>query len=450
MKKIVALFLILGLFSQKVTAQSDSTKTLNERAKIQVWMLDAFNKQMSYNYRGALQVYREVLNIDKKHAKANYGAAECQFSLGNYQSALSYITKAIETDSEVNKEAGLLLGRILHRLARLDEAVVAFNEFKATLKSEKAITDSRIDLYIKQCEYAKKAMQNKVDVEIVNLGEKINTVYPEYAPVISADGKSMYFTSRRPDTKGGEVDNTGDFKYFEDIYYTEWDEKENDWGTVQPVPGRINTEFFDAALGISPDGSQLFIYRNITRVTGSGDIWVSKLSSSGKWGSPQPMTKPKRNSINSSYFESAASITADGNTFYFVSERPGGFGQADIYVATKVGKEWGKPVNIGSKINTSYDEKFVYVTPDGNTLFFGSEGHENLGGYDIFVSQKDANGEWSTPKNLGYPINTVKEEKTFTVTSDGKYAYIGAEYEDSRGDFDIYRIDISKLDLIKK
>lgn len=450
MKNFFSLILLTLLSCATAMAQSDSTKTIAERAKTQLALVDAFNKQVALNYRGALLAYREILALDKNHAKANYGAADCQYNLGNYTSALSYLESALATDAEVNKEAQLLQGKILHRLGQLDEAIAAFKSYKEKNTSEKVLVESNVDRYIEQCEYAKTAMQKPVDVAIENLGEKINTSYPEYAPIISADGKTIYFTSRRADTRGGEVDKKGDFKYFEDIYYSEWDEDKGEWGTVHPVPGRINTDYFDACLGISPDGTQLFIYRNIPGVTGSGDIYVSKLSSSGKWGSPQPMTKKKKNFINSSYFESGASITADGNSFYFVSERPGGIGRADIYVSHKVGKEWGRPINLGSKINTPYDEKFVYVTADGNVMFFGSEGHNSLGGYDIFVAYKSSEGVWSEPMNLGYPINTVKEEKTFTLTADGKYAYVGAEYDDTRGDFDIYRIDVSKLNLLKK
>ena len=153
--------------------------------------------------------------------------------------------------------------------------------------------------------------------------------------------------------------------------------------------------------------------------------------------------------VNSSYFESSASVTDDGNTIYFVSDRKGSKGMADIYMSRKEGKEWGKAINLGDSINTSSDEKCVFIHPNGKLLFFTSEGHDSMGSYDIFVSKK-VNGKWSKAQNMGYPINTVKEEKTISVTRDGKTGYISASYKDSKGGSDIYKIDLTNLNLLAK
>jgi hypothetical protein len=181
----------------------------------------------------------------------------------------------------------------------------------------------------------------------------------------------------------------------------------------------------------------MYVYRN--NASSAGDIFISSYSrSEDEWRSPERLPKP----INTSYFESSVSITADGNTIYFISERPEGLGQGDIYVATKTSSGWSKPKNLGGVINTELDEKFVFIHPNGKTLYFASDGHQGMGSYDIFRSEF-VNGQWGIPVNLGYPINTVNEESTFSLTSDNQSMFIAAEYDDSLGERDIYRIDLS-------
>ncbi|MDP4587028.1 MAG: hypothetical protein NWS86_02525, partial [Flavobacteriales bacterium] len=192
-----------------------------------------------------------------------------------------------------------------------------------------------------------------------------------------------------------------------------------------------------------PDGKQIFVYKN--NLNSAGDIFVSTLNSNdNSWRAPEKMPRP----INTSYFESSISITQDGQKIYFISERGGsGFGQGDIYVSEKQGAGWSKPENLGEVINTPFDEKFVFIHPNGKTLYFASDGHQCLGSYDIFKTEF-VNGRWSIPINLGYPINTVNEESTFSLTQDNKTMLIAAEYSDTFGERDIYKIDVSNYPLI--
>jgi hypothetical protein len=186
----------------------------------------------------------------------------------------------------------------------------------------------------------------------------------------------------------------------------------------------------------------MFVYKNT--VSSTGDIYFSEYRPGTKeWSAAEKMPRP----INTSYFEGSISMTADGNTVYFVSERPEGEGQGDIYVSTKKSDKWSSPKNIGLVVNTDLDEKFVFIHPNGKTLFFASNGHQTLGSYDIFKTEY-VNGEWSVPINLGYPINTVNEESTFSLTKDNKTLMIAAEYDDSFGERDIYKIDVSKYELL--
>lgn len=437
-KKITLLLFIIGI-------STGSFSQILDNAKIQLKLNDGKQKLYSNNYRGALTTFREVLGLDPKNAKANFRIAQCQAKLGKHELSLKYAIKAFELDPKVDDDIQLVLGEANHRMGNLERAKTNYLAFKA-ISSKRKQKDYSIDKLISQIDYAKQALTAPVDAKITNLGNKINTKNPEYNASVSSDGKTLIFTSRRSDTKGGGVDVLFDYQYYEDIYISNWNEELGDWDEAESAKGRLNTEFHDACLNISPDGTFMYVYRNIPRTTRSGDIYVSKKSRKGKWGSPKTISKKRE--INSSYFESSASITADEQTLYFVSDRPGGKGLADIYYCKKDGKKWGEAVSIGDSINTELDEKFVYIHPNGQTLFFASQGHDNMGGYDIFVSHL-VDGKWSKPSNLGYPINTVGEERTFSVTDDGKTAYISADYNDSKGGYDIYKIDISKLGLIK-
>ena len=448
-QKYYFIFLIL-LFSYNSYGQErDTSLNIIEKGKIKYRLEDGKNKLYTYDYFGALQAFREVLQADADNVLASFRIAECYYELKRFDLALKYIdgVNKNELKRKQKKEYSFLMGKIYHRNQKLDEALVHLENYKALAK-KKEVLDSEVDRFMKQCRYAKEAMKDSIPVVISNFGEHVNTVNPEYAPSITADGNTMIFTSRRPDTKGGGVDLGFDHKYYEDIYITKLDEKDGEWTQSKGIPGSLNTEFHDACLNISSDGEYIYIYRNILNVTRTGDIYVSKKSKSGKWGTPKPAADNNKE-INSTYFESSASLTADGKVMYFVSDRPGGNGLADIYYIKKKGKsEWGEAVNLGPNINSKFDEKFVYVHPEGNLLFFSSDGIESMGGYDIFYCKKDSDGKWSTAKNLGYPINTVLDEKTFTVTADGKTAYIGAYYKGAIGDSDIFKIDCSKLDLL--
>jgi hypothetical protein len=297
---------------------------------------------------------------------------------------------------------------------------------------------------IAQCLYAKDMMEHPVPVVITNLGNAVNSRFDDYTPSISADGKLLLLTARRDNTTGGRMDEAGDYKYFEDIYYSIKDPDTGEWTESLQVAGAVNTETYDAVLSIMPNGKGMFVYKNTVNTT--GDIYYSELlSTDSSWTEAQKMPRP----INTSYFEGSASITADGNTLFFISERPNGLGLGDIYVSTKTGENWSTPKNLGPIVNTEEDEKFVFIHPSGRTLYFASEGHQTMGSYDIFKSEF-VNGEWSLPINLGYPINTVNEESTFSLTSDNQTMYIAAEYDDTYGERDLYTVDVANYPLISK
>ena len=300
-------------------------------------------------------------------------------------------------------------------------------------------------MYILQVNTAKELIANPADVKIVNMGDVINSEFEDKAPMVSADGKTLIFTSQRPG-KSSAV-NPDDGMYFEDIYISRWDTLKKMWGDAELIPGSLNTEGQDAATSISPDGKQIFLFKNdIEAESRGGDIYVSRLSSSGKWGAPKSMGKP----INTTFAELGACSSPDGKTLYFTSERQGGFGMQDIYMVKRKSRtEWEKPVNLGDVVNTEEDDAGIFIAPDGKTLFFTSKGHNSMGGYDIFKTTLE-NGKWTKPLNLGYPINTIYDDLCFSLSIDAKTGYISSNRKGGFGARDVYIVDLTNYPVLEK
>ncbi len=428
---LLTVVLILAFIPKSLLAQKESE---NFKLKFaQAWVI--FNDE---NYRGALKIYRDLYKSNPNHAMLNFRMGQCYTELKMMDSALIYLKNAIELDSTIKKEANILLGQAYHFKGDIDKALEYYYKYKSKLTPKQAEKDY-VNVLIQQCLTAKDLMSKPVQVKVENLGPSINTIYVDACPSITADGKTLIYTSRRPENVGGKYDYEAE-SYYDDIYISKWNESKQEWELSVNIGKPINTEHHDANTSISPDGNTIFIYKNIPNVTQSGDIYFSTKNPNGEWSEPKPIQSKY---INTSYFESSACITADGNTMFFVSEREKeGYGHGDIYMVKKEGTSWGIPVNLGPTINTPYDEIGVYIHPDGKTLFFSSNGHKTMGGHDIFMSYFE-NGKWSEPINLGYPINTTREEIHFVLSTDKKTAYISSNREESIGEYDIFKIDMS-------
>lgn len=398
----------------------------------QAWM--RYNEE---DYRGALRMYREMVKVTPDDAMLNYRMGQCYIEIQLMDSALMYLDKAIQQDTSIRNDAHYLIGQAYQFIGDLSKAIEHYMLYKSKLKPKQNERDY-VNVLLQQCYTARENMENPVNVKIANLGTQINSPHVDANPCVSADGKRLVFSSRRPETTGGKMDPWTE-DYYDDIYISNYDEKTKSWQPAVSIGSPINTESHDASLSISPDGNTIFIYKNIENITKSGDIYFSNIKPTGEWTDPKPIDLKY---INTTYFESSASITADGNTLYFVSERKEGLGQSDIYMSKKEGKEWGKPVNLGPIINSPYDEIGVFIHPDGKTLFFSSNGHKTMGGYDLFMSTFDQ-GKWSEPINLGYPINTTRNEVHFVMTADRKNAYISSTREGGYGKYDVYHVDMN-------
>ncbi len=448
--KIWILCFLSGMFAVNLKANiisPDSSLNLLDKGIIAEKMFQAKGKFIAGDYRGAISIYREVIDQNAKHIMAHYYSGEAHLSIKHYDLALEYAKKAKEliTDKQV-KELDYLFGKIYQKLAMHDDAIKHFETYRVGL-SEKLIVDEEVDLMIAQCKKAKEMEANpNKDITVTKMGPEINSPTDDFGLVPAPDGKTLFFTSRRSDTQGAAVDLMGDFKFFTDIYVSTWDSVNGKWNEADnDLAGDLNTEYHESVNYISPDGLTMLIYRNIIDATKSGDIYLSKKSiKTKKWGKPKSFDKKI---INTTFWESSACLTADGNTIYFLSERLGGEGESDIYTATKVGGKWTNPVSVGSTINTRYDENTVYVTPDGRWMFFSSRGHNSMGGYDIYRSENQA-GVWSTPVNLGAPINTVDDDLHFVLTVDKKKAYMSTITEHGKNEREIFEVDLSKVDVL--
>jgi len=440
-KVINGVLLMLIFLNGTVSAQKTNVfSNTTDKAKIEL----AKQKMYAGQYISALNSFKELTKTSPNDANVYYYLGYCHLMLGQGDNAAESLKKSIELNP--NKGAShFLLGRIFQQEAKYDEAIEQYN--LCTSNTKAGDEDSQdATMYVNQCKKAKQLISAPIDVVIKNLGEGINSKYDDKNPCITADGSMLVFTSRRPETTNSPIDADGDGKYFEDVYISMFDSSAGAFTSTKPIPGSVNTKAHDAVTSISPDGKQVFLYKNDIKDKNSrgGDVFVSKINN-GKWRTPEPFGKP----VASSYWEGGACISPDGKRLFFSSERKGGLGGSDIWMVEKINKkEWGLPVNLGAPVNTPYDEAGMFLAPDGKTLFFCSNGPNSMGSYDIFKTVYE-NGKWTEPKNLGYPINSSSKEGQLTISANGKTAYFSSDRPGGIGESDIYMIDLRNHSLLE-
>jgi tetratricopeptide (TPR) repeat protein len=440
MKNLILMTLLLSFaLSSKAATEPDSTLNIIDKGIIANKLILVKDKIYTRDYRGALQLCREILVDDKSNATAHYRMAECYMEIFDYSAGLEAHAKAIASDPKVSKEADLLLAKLSHKAGKLETASEAIGRYKLTL-SEKEIKEQEVDLIEKQILTAMELMKKPVNAKVTEMGENINSHQDDYSPLISPDGKTFYLCSRRPSSTGSNV--AGDFKYFEDIYTSTRDENGN-WQKAEVLDGKINTDEFDNCNYLNKEGNTMYLTYNVTNFTKSSDIAIAKMSKSGKWNLGKPI---KSKLVNTTFFEACPTLPDAMDQMAFITERPGGSGGSDLWkVGMNNGSPQGTPVNLSS-LNTPYNETTPCFSGDGLYMFFSSEGHGSMGGYDIFIS-KFVQGTWSTPVNLGYPINSVDDDTHFKISPDGKKAYFSSIRKDGTGARDIYEVDLADIDL---
>ena len=437
---IIVIFNCLGVLGQsnvefsKANFKSDAKGLKEAQKNIQLGDANYFR----FFYSKALDSYLSAQKFNPNNAELNAKIGHCQLKSSDRSEALAYLQKAFKLDSKMDGYFVFLLGNAYHLNNEFDEAMKHYKIAKTNGSKIEPSLSSLADKKIAECTSGKKLIKLPVNVKIEGLDATINTENEEYVPVITADESEIFFTSRRPITIGGGTDpNIGDF--YEDIYYSK---KENgNWTNAVNLGNPVNSEFHDATVGLSLDGQKLFLYRDNKK--GDGNIYVSE-KKGDNWTDPVELPEP----INSKYQETSACYSFDGNTIYFVSDRPDGKGGKDIYKATKDDKGvWGNAENLGISINTPDDEDAVFLHPDGKTLYFSSKAHGSMGGFDVYKSVYEK-GKWSKPQNLGFPVNTSDDDVCFVITASGDYGYYTSIRPDGKGKRDIYKVTF--LDELNK
>ncbi|MES2734433.1 MAG: OmpA family protein [Bacteroidota bacterium] len=426
-------FVITQLLFASGVAWAQADKDLVEQADI---TYEAGAKML------ALEQYKEALKANPDNVRANFMAGKSILETIEKGKASQYFIKAYELDPNVSNDVLFLIGQSFQFGRDFDKAIEYYTQYKTklleTASKKGGKPDSKtlnlIEEKIFQSNNGKKYSHDPIAYKIENLGDAINTPEADYGPIVNRDETLLIFTSRRPGGTGiGNVDK--DLEFFEDIYVAEF--KDGKWQPAQNIGTNINTENHDASINLSADGKQLFIYRDDN---GTGDIFVCEKRKDGTWSAPDVLNE----NINSPYNESSVSISPDGSTLFFSSDKPGGKGGIDIYVSELDSRgRWGIAKNMGSPINTKYDEEGSFIDYDGKTLYFSSRGHEGTGGYDIFMTEFDSTSQkWKEPLNIGYPINTPDDDIYFSKSGASKFGYYASVKDGGLGDKDIYKVSI--------
>ncbi len=417
---------------------------------------------LDFEYVEALRYFMFAYKYDSANANINYKIGQCYLQhptqkhlAENFlEKAIQNVSKKYMDDEPREKRASIMayffLGQSYHLDGRLDEATKMYDTYESYLDPKKKLDHEDLDLvehYKKQVKNARQMMQAPLNVKITNLGDSINSEWPEYSPVITADEQILYYTTRRPTTTGGEK-SEADAMYYEDIVVSYKDDK-GKWSKPVSISPYINTISNEATINLTPDGQTLIIYRGDV---GNGDLYYSSFD--GKdWAIPQKFGS----NINTEFWETHAAMSRDGQTLYFVSDRPGGLGGRDIYKCVKLPNgQWSLAQNVGAPINTEFNEDAPFLGADGITFYFSSESDKSMGGFDIMFSYIDENGKFSDPYNMGYPINTTDDDVFYVASPDNKRFYLSSSHEEINnsgvhekgfGEKDIY---MGKVDIIKE
>lgn len=421
------MFLIMQSFSQTNTKKW--RKTENDSMASASLLFD------EANYLMALPMYENLYNGHPKEEYLKYCYGRCGlYRSDKHEMALTLLSEVYEKNKKV-ENIEYDLARAKHYNFQFDEAIVLLEKYllnkKNTIEAKK-----NANQLMKYCINAKALYANPTNAKIENAGNVLNTPYEEYVPIISADESIMIYTYRGVLSMGGlqnaflQPDPYG--VYYEDVYQSN---KENgSWTAAKSIP-TINSNTHDAAIALSADGNQLFVYRDSG--DDHGDIYVSYFTNN-EWTVPQKL----KGDVNSYSWEGSCSLSANGKQLYFSSERGGGYGGKDIYRATlQADSTWGNVINLGDTINTALDDDAPFIHPDGVTLFYSSKGKNSMGGYDIFQSRLNwMDSTFSSPINMGYPINTPDEDIYYVLSANGERGYYASGKKGGQGLKDIYTV----------
>ncbi|HEX2393810.1 MAG TPA: hypothetical protein VHI78_00600, partial [Bacteroidales bacterium] len=423
MKKFFIYILII-LAGSVLPAQEPASKSKKA--------IDAYNQGLrSYSinsYSNAEQFFLTAIKEDNTFIEAYLVLAEVYEDWKKPQNAIEIYRRGLPIKESFYPYGYIRLGNLQFREGLYSDAMESYKQFLDLDKTNQNHIDKAHD-GILRCEFALKAIKNPVDFHPVNLGPKVNTSRDEYWPTLSADEKTLVITRM--------VDSDEFMKEVqEDFYISTW--QDSSWTEMKNAGRPLNTGDNEGAQSITGDGRYM-IFTACNRSDGLGrcDLYESVFEGE-RWSIPKNIGTP----VNSKYRETQPSLSTDGRTLYFSSDRPGGKGYHDIWVSHREDNgQWTPPVNLGDSINSAGVEMSPFIHPDNNSLYFSSDGFLGLGGYDLFISRMDSMGQWKSPENLGYPINTNRDEIGLIVNARGDKAYYASDIDKSKGK-DIYVFDL--------
>ncbi len=394
----------------------------------------AYRSYNSMKYEEALNYLAMAKKADKKFIEPYLLEADIFEENAYYQKEIDAYKQALAIDPNFSPNTYYLLGETEYRMGYYSESVAHLkrvSDFKNVKPRLKRLTE----IILERAEFADQAVKTPVQFNPINLGDSVNSELDEYWPSLTADEQTLFITRLVPINKQQPA---SELNGQEDFYYSK-KQPDGSWGTAKPLGYPINTPNNEGAPTVSADG-QSYYFTACNRKDGYGkcDIYFSKRIGE-KWTKPVNIGEP----VNSRYWESQPSISADGQRLFFVSGRPGGKGQLDIWVShLQPDGKWGNPVNLGDSVNTPFKEMSPFIHPDGKTLYFSSDGWIGMGGDDLFVTHQMGNDtSWTKPQNLGYPINTNGDEIGLIVNTRGNMAMFSSRREQGKGR-DIFEFDL--------
>jgi outer membrane protein OmpA-like peptidoglycan-associated protein/Tfp pilus assembly protein PilF len=404
---------------QEPPQRSTSSYTSKSKKAIEYYE-DAFSFYLRRQYGQALELLDYSLKKDPAFSEAHLQAAKIYEALLDVARAEYHYKKVNKQQGGNPKfiEAPYQLAKIYFKQGKYEDARKLATQVLETPKAAQVIREEADNL-LTNINFAQEAIQHPVEFQPQKVTGDLHQFPLQYFPVLTVNQETMIFTGRRGITP----------RYDEDIYVSRKDDQ-GKWQAPEPLSENINTIHNEGTCSISADGRTLiFTACEGRQGYGSCDLFAS-YRKGDEWSVPKNLGPE----VNSSAWESQPSLSADGNTLFFISDRPGGQGKRDIYITQRDRQgKWGKAKNAGSVINTSRDEVSPFIHVNGQTLYFASNGRPGFGGFDLYVTERE-NGKWNEPKNLGYPINTYADQASLFITADGQDAYYSNE-EQRQGEY---------------
>lgn len=418
-------FLFLLLFVQVSTlafAQSRRAPSYSVKNKKAIrYYQESENYFIRRQYGQAVQLLQDAVDKAPDFEEAHIRLGTIYRTIGDFDKALHHLERADEAGGNTpNAQALFSLGELYWQLGRYKQAAEKMQAFLAMNPRQKQLIDIATNI-VEDADFALEQIQNPLPFKPEPLPEEINAFALQYFPVLTVDQQNLIYTRR--------ISNGP--QYDEDLVVARRDAAGN-WQEAESVSAAINTENNEGTSTISADGRTLiFTSCKGRQGYGSCDLYIS-YKTGEQWSEPENLGA----AVNSRSWESQPSLSADGRILYFVSNRPGGKGGNDIYVSRRdAAGEWTRPENLGAPVNTSFDEISPFIHANGQSLYFASNGHTGMGGYDLFVAEQLEEEDilaatWEQPRNLGYPINTHEDQVSLFVTADGREGYYS--YEERR------------------